>query len=132
MMNALKLSFALTLPALLAACASSPLPIAETKPAPIAALPVAIQPAWAASLKTGNFSCDMGNRVDVKFEDKSNESMTLVWKGSSYKMTSVSTSTGALRFENKGDGLVWIQIPAKSMLLNAKLGQQLANECKVR
>jgi len=58
-MNALKLSFALTLPALLAACASSPLPIAETKPAPIAALPVAIQPAWAASLKTGNFSCDM-------------------------------------------------------------------------
>lgn len=131
-MNVLKFSSALTLTSLLAACASSPLPITDTKPAPIAILPVAIQPAWAATLVTGNFACDMGNRVDVKFEDKSSESMTLIWKGSSYKMTSVSTSTGALRFENKGDGLVWIQIPAKSMLLNAKIGQQLANECKVR
>ncbi len=47
-------------------------------------------------------------------------------------MTTVSTTTGAVRLEDKASGLVWIQIPAKSMLLNSKQGLQLANECKVR
>jgi hypothetical protein len=68
--------------------------------------------------------------VEVKVDASNN--VNLVWKGSTYKMTPVSTSTGALRFEDKGDGLVWIQIPSKSMLLNSKIGQQLANDCKNR
>jgi len=37
-----------------------------------------------------------------------------------------------VRLENKGEGLVWIQIPSKSMLLNSKVGQQLANDCRTR
>ena len=45
-------------------------------------------------------------------------------------MTRVGTSTGASRFENTTFGLVWIGIPAKSMLLDSKANRQLANECK--
>ena len=55
----------------------------------------------------------------------------LTWKGRVYAMLPVTTSTGALRFEDSSSGMVWIQIPTKSMLLNSKLGQQVANECKV-
>jgi len=57
--------------------------------------------------KSADFSCEMGN-----------------------KLTRVSTTTGANRFENRKTGLVWIGIPAKGILLDSKKGQQLANECK--
>jgi hypothetical protein len=45
-------------------------------------------------------------------------------------MTRVETSTGAHRFESRRQGLVWIGIPAKGILLDSKKGQQLANDCK--
>lgn len=130
-MTFLQRTSVLTLTILLAACAET-VPLTETKPVPAPLQPVAaaINPAWAGQLATGNFSCDMGNKVEVKLDSSNN--VNLVWKGSTYKMAPVSTSTGALRFENKGDGLVWIQIPSKSMLLNSKIGQQLANDCKNR
>ena len=117
---------------LLAACASERVSLTETKPvaAPLQPLARAINPAWAGQLATGNFSCEMGNRVEIKLDGGNN--VSLVWKGKSYRMTPVSTSTGAVRFEDKSSGLVWIQIPSKSMLLDSKLGQQLANECRNR
>ena len=130
-MNFLQHASVVTLTIVLAACGSS-VPITESKPAaaPAPQPTAAARPAWAAQLATGNFACEMGNRVEVKVDSSNN--MNLIWKGSTYQMTPVSTSTGALRFEHKGDGLVWIQIPSKSMLLSAKLGQQLANDCRNR
>jgi len=88
-----------------------------------------LEPAPSASLLTGNFYCELGNRVDLA---GAGSDVKLTWKGRSYPMSTVSTTTGAVRLEDKASGLVWIQIPAKSMLLNSKLGQQLANECKLR
>lgn len=115
----------------LAACSSpTRIPVSETRPvaAPFRPIAVALNPAQGGQLATGDFSCEMGNHVDVKVDASNN--MSLSWKGHTYNMAPVSTSTGALRFENKTEGLVWIQIPAKSMLLNSKIGQQLANECR--
>ena len=65
-------------------------------------------------------------------DGRATDAATLVWKGNSYMMNPVGTTTGAVRLENKSEGLVWIQIPAKSMLLNSKIGQQLANGCTTR
>ncbi|MDP5007567.1 MAG: hypothetical protein NWQ13_00845 [Glaciimonas sp.] len=45
------------------------------------------------------------------------------------RLTAVSTTTGANRYENKKYGLVWIGIPSKGMLLNSKLGKQISNDC---
>jgi hypothetical protein len=44
-------------------------------------------------------------------------------------MLPVPTNTGALRLEGKASGLVWLQLPTKSMLMNNKLGQRMADEC---
>ncbi|NUU00894.1 hypothetical protein [Herbaspirillum robiniae] len=121
--------------ALLASCASQePVPVTETKPVlpQILKSPAASQPTWATQLVTGNFSCELGNKVELRMDGRVTDGVTLEWKGRSYTMNPVSTSTGAVRLENKGEGLVWIQIPSKSMLLNSKIGQQLANDCKVR
>ena len=40
-----------------------------------------------------------------------------------------STATGAVRLEDQHAGAVWIQIANKSMLMNQKLGQRMADEC---
>ena len=74
--------------------------------------------------------CELGNKVTLYRNANDNEHMALRWNQRVHQMTRVSTSTGADRFENSKFGLVWIGIPAKGMLLDAKRGQQLANECK--
>jgi hypothetical protein len=114
--------------ALLAGCGSS-VPLTETRPAAGTAA-VGAGPLWTRQLVSGAFKCDEGQQVDIKM-DEGQRDIVLKWKGSTYVMQPVNTSTGALRFEDRSSGLVWLQIPAKSMLLNAKIGQQLANECKV-
>lgn len=126
-----RIASALILTALLAACGST-VPLTETKPEPVAPNLLNLAPTAApgASLLSGNFYCEMGNRVDLVSD--SGGDVKLTWKGRSYPMLAVTTTTGAVRLEDKASGLVWIQIPAKSMLLNSKLGQQLANECKLR
>ncbi|AIY43208.1 putative signal peptide protein [Collimonas arenae] len=127
--NYLHIASALTLTALLAACGSS-VPLVDTKPEPTLPNLLKLEPTPAANLLTGNFFCELGNKVSLA--SGTDGAVSLSWKGRSYPMTAVSTTTGAVRLEDKASGLVWIQIPAKSMLLNSKLGQQLANECKLR
>ena len=77
-----------------------------------------------------NVTCELGNKLTLYRNANDNEHMALRWNQRVHQMTRVSTSTGADRFENSKFGLVWIGIPAKGMLLDAKRGQQLANECK--
>lgn len=81
---------------------------------------------------TGKFHCELGNHVEVRADPHRPDAIRLDWKGRAYPLLAVATSTGALRYEDAASGHVWIQIPAKSMLLNAKAGQQLANECHTR
>jgi len=47
-----------------------------------------------------------------------------------YNMTPEPTTTGAVRLEDKKAGVVWLQIPAKSMLMNAKIGQRMVDSCQ--
>jgi len=118
---------ALAMTILLASCGSSA-PRADSQ-ASAAKTPAVATLAKPAMLVTGSFKCELGNKVDVESDAKNGAQLT--WKGKKYAMTPVSTTTGAVRFENQSSGLVWIQIPAKSMLLNTRQGAQLANDCKV-
>ena len=137
-MIALKLTSTLVsttlLASLLAACATKA-PVAETAPAaavaPASAVVVQEAPRRAA-LVAGKFQCAQGNRVEVSADPQRPDAIRLDWKGRMYPMMAVGTSTGALRYEDAASGNVWIQIPAKSMLLNTRAGQQLANECRTR
>lgn len=76
------------------------------------------------------FDCELGNKVTI-YENAGDDShIALRWKKRLHRLTRVGTTTGAQRFENKLYGLIWIGIPAKSMLLDSKLNRQLANECR--
>jgi carbon monoxide dehydrogenase subunit G len=50
-------------------------------------------------------------------------------KGFKYHMAPVATSTGTVRLEDEKAGAMWLQVANKSMLINRKMGQRMADEC---
>ena len=79
---------------------------------------------------TTDYNCELGNKVTIYQNEGDASHLALRWKKRLHRLTSVGTTTGAKRFENKLFGLIWIGIPSKGMLLDSKLNRQLANECK--
>ena len=76
------------------------------------------------------FDCELGNKITIYTNASDDEHIALRWKKRLHRLKRVVTTTGAHRFENKLYGLIWIDIPAKGMLLDSKQNRQLANECK--
>lgn len=79
--------------------------------------------------KHHEYKCELGNSLTL-YTNADDQQVAMRWKKRLYKMTRVTTSTGADRFENQKAGFVYIGIPAKGLLLDSHKGQQLANECK--
>ncbi|MEO8281418.1 MAG: hypothetical protein ABI564_17095 [Ideonella sp.] len=46
-----------------------------------------------------------------------------------YKMVPEATATGAVRLFDPSAGIVWLQIPVKSMLMNMNAGQRMVDAC---
>jgi hypothetical protein len=80
--------------------------------------------------KAVEFNCELGNKVTIYQNNNDPKHIAMRWKNQLHRLTRVDTTTGADRFENHKYGLLWIDIPAKGMLLDSKHGHQLANECK--
>lgn len=84
-------------------------------------------PAWSR-ITIGRMVCANNIAFNIsRAEEGSN--LDLNWQGRQYTLHRVPTTTGAFRYEDQSSGLVYIQIPAKSLLLNSQLGQRLADEC---
>jgi len=77
-----------------------------------------------------DYNCALGDKVTIFSNANDDKHIGLRWNKRLLRLTRVETSTGANRFENRRQGIVWIGIPAKGILLDSKKGQQLANECK--
>ncbi len=85
--------------------------------------------AVAERVHTGHIACELGASVNVTPDPKAPGRFHISGKGFAYHMTPVVSSTGAVRLEDTQRGAVWLQIANKSMLMNQKLGQRLADEC---
>jgi hypothetical protein len=85
--------------------------------------------AIAERVHTGHIPCELGASVNITVDPAAPGHFRVVGKGFSYYMTPVGTSTGVVRLEDQQRGAVWLQIANKSMLMNQKLGQRLADEC---
>ena len=81
-------------------------------------------------LKATAFDCELGNKITIYSDAADDQQIALQWNKRVHRLQRVGTTTGAHRFENAKNGLVWIGIPAKGMLLDSKKGKQLANECR--
>lgn len=88
------------------------------------------QLAVAARVLTGTVDCEFNQRISVTPVEGHPGHFTVGHKGMRYRMTPRETATGAVRLEDRTSGVVWIQIPAKSMLMNAKVGQRMVDSCQ--
>lgn len=84
----------------------------------------------ASRVYVGVADCDQGQQVKLTPVAGQSGHFKLEFKKASYTLVPEETTTGAVRLEDKKAGIVWLQIPSKSMLMNAKIGQRVADGCK--
>lgn len=85
--------------------------------------------AVAKRVHVGEIACELGAKVTVKAMRR--EGFFLVQhRLTRFVMHPVDSRTGATRLEDPARGAMWLQLGNKSMLLNQKAGQRLADECQ--
>ena len=85
--------------------------------------------AIAERVYIGQMPCELGNSVSVMRDASRPGYFDVQIRNTKYRMIPVATTTGAIRLEDQAAGAVWLQILNKSMLMNHKQGQRLADEC---
>jgi hypothetical protein len=83
----------------------------------------------AKRVHTGDIPCELG--ATVKVTPMKRDGFFLVAAGRNrFVMHPVESRTGAIRLEDPVRGALWLQLGNKSMLMNQKVGQRLADECQ--
>lgn len=78
---------------------------------------------------TGANECEFNQQVDVEPAKEKAGYFNVAYKGKTYLMAPEPTTTGAVRLEDKKNGVMWLQIANKSMLMNAKAGRRMVDSC---
>jgi hypothetical protein len=78
---------------------------------------------------TGRADCEFAQSVDVEPLAGQPGRFSVVHGKLRYTMSPQETTSGAVRLEDRTRGVVWIQIPAKSMLMDMKAGRRLVDAC---
>ncbi|MGL1834758.1 hypothetical protein ACKVEX_14270 [Rhodocyclaceae bacterium SMB388] len=81
-------------------------------------------------LTSGDYVCEWGLRVRVERELTAGKQIQIGWNGGRYQLERDPSFSGLPRFEDRANGLVWIDLPWKGVLLDGKTYKPLANDCK--
>lgn len=84
----------------------------------------------AEQVHTGRMTCELGNFVTVTPDAQNAGAFWVQLKQHKFHMVPVVSSTGAIRLEDAQAGAMWLQLANKSMLMNSKIGQRMADECQ--
>ncbi|WP_050416697.1 MliC family protein [Azoarcus sp. CIB] len=116
----------------LAACSTTP-PTPSTGAEPdVLETPASVDnPQLEFSLASGTYRCDMGRRVDVQRPTGDASLIQIGWSGKRYQLARNPSHSGLPRFEDDRSGLVWIDLPWKSILLDRDTNKPLASDCKL-
>lgn len=85
--------------------------------------------AIAAQVYVGNMPCELGQSVAVQADPNAPGQFQLQLKQQRFQLRPVESRTGAVRLEDQVQGVVWLQLANKSMLMSQKQGRRLADEC---
>ncbi len=83
----------------------------------------------ASRVYVGRLSCELGQIVTIAPDTRSPGYFDLKMKKMRFRMHAVQSKSGAVRLDAVSSDAVWIQLSNKSMLVNAKLGQRMADVC---
>ena len=83
----------------------------------------------ASRVLTGTAQCEFDQTVSVDAMQDKPGFFRVAFNKATYLMTPQETTTGAVRLEDKHNGIVWLQIPAKSMMMKQKVGQRMVDGC---
>ncbi len=84
----------------------------------------------AEQVHTGRMACELGNSVYVSVDAQNPGHFHVQMNKHTFHMSPVVSATGAIRLEDPHAGAMWLQLSNKSMLMNSKLGQRMADECQ--
>ncbi len=100
-------------------------------PASAAAAAMAEEPPKpvAPRVYEGDADCDLKERVSVRAVLNEPGIYEVRHRKARYRMLVEPTHTGAVKLRDARAGVVWLQIPSTSMLLNDKIGQRVASNC---
>lgn len=83
----------------------------------------------AARVLTGKAECEFNLNVDVEPLAGKPGYFQVHFKNASYVMVPEETTTGAVKLRERRTGVIWLQIPTKSMLLDEREGHRLVDAC---
>lgn len=105
-------------------------PAPAVPPAPVVDEPLApAQLEIAARVYTGRADCEFDQHIDVSAVDGQPGHFRVAFGKAAYTMVPRETTTGAVRLEDARSGMLWIQIPAKAMLIDTKAGHRVVDAC---
>ena len=81
-------------------------------------------------LASGTYRCEMGKKVEIQRDARNPDSIKVSWQGNRHTLQRYDSTSGLPRYEDRQNGLVWIDLPWKSVLMDSKTGSPIANECK--
>jgi hypothetical protein len=85
--------------------------------------------AIAERVHKGQLPCELGASVRLETDASQPGYFYLHGKGFRYRMHPVTTTTGAIRLEDRKAGAVWLQLANKSMLMDQTKGRRLVDDC---
>ena len=83
----------------------------------------------AMRVNRGDAQCEFNQTVSVRPHTQRAGVFQVSFKNMTYNMVPEPTTTGAVQLEDKRAGVIWLQIPSKSMLMNSKIGQRMVDAC---
>ncbi|MDP2368317.1 hypothetical protein [Rhodoferax sp.] len=83
----------------------------------------------ARRVQVGRLPCELGTSVTLAADPRAPGYFDVTVRNLKFRMFPVETTTGAIRLEDRKAGALWLQLANKSMLMNQKLGQRLADGC---
>lgn len=81
-------------------------------------------------LASGTYRCELGKKVEIQRDARNPDSIKVSWHGKRHTLQRYDSTSGLPRYEDRQNGLVWIDLPWKSVLMDSKTGSPIANECK--
>lgn len=78
---------------------------------------------------TGLADCEFKQQISVQPLAGQQGHFEVRFQKARYVMVPRETATGAVRLEDPRSGMLWIQIPAKSMLMDSRRGQRVVDHC---